>query len=107
LLIVISLAAMIYVLIGDRRGETLIIRVVLGLTWLVTMAAFIKTNLDLPYGCTMDFRYIVPTLLCGAGFIALAYDLLREKARTLRTVIVVSTVGFALSSLAFYLFTNG
>jgi 4-amino-4-deoxy-L-arabinose transferase-like glycosyltransferase len=106
-LIMLSLAAMAYVLLRDKRKETFIAKATLALTWLVTMTAFIKTNLDLPYGCTMDFRYIVPTLVCGSVFIALMYDVLAKRkgamSKSINIAITTLTVAFSVSSLVFYL----
>lgn len=38
--------------------------------YITQMLMFIYSNIAMPYACTMDFRYIVPTILFGMIFIA-------------------------------------
>ena len=55
-----------------RRGREVGRFVRLGLwIWLTQMVSFILFNLKYPMGCTMDFRYIVPTVFTGAASSAL------------------------------------
>ena len=42
---------------------------ILGLFWLVQMLFFLYFNISYPFGCTMDFRYIPLTIVCGAAFV--------------------------------------
>lgn len=44
---------------------------ILGLFWLVQLLFFVYFNIRYPFGCTMDFRYIPLTVVCGAAFIGL------------------------------------
>ncbi len=107
ILVLGSIFAMVYVLMCDKKKETFITRIVLALTWFITMGLFLKNYYDLPYGCAMDFRYIVQLILCSAGFLALAYDMLKGKKEKvfhiLNKSLVVVVCGFSFFSLWFYL----
>lgn len=69
LLIAASLAAMIAVL-RQKQADWII----LGLFWAVQLGSYLSFNLQYPFGCTMDFRYIVPTALIGALFWAKGWE---------------------------------
>jgi 4-amino-4-deoxy-L-arabinose transferase-like glycosyltransferase len=77
-LIPASLAAMVYVVIRGREVSRFA-RLGLLWIWLTQMVSFILFNLKYPMGCTMDFRYIVPTVFTGAAYVGIALD--RIKAR--------------------------
>lgn len=78
LLILISLAAMVYVIISCKKTHPLA-RFGLFSIWLVQMAFYLQFNLKYPFGCTMDFRYIIPTVLVGAIYIGMALNHLRNR----------------------------
>lgn len=52
---------------------------VLAFTWLVMMISYIKVNLEMPFGCTMDFRYIYINLFIGLIFIGFELSNYRTK----------------------------
>ena len=70
-LVIVSLIAMVRVL-KARSKRLFWPKWTLFTLWAVFVAFFIYFNISAPYGCTMDFRYIVPTLISGAGFIGLS-----------------------------------
>lgn len=73
ILIVLSLGAMVWFLFADRTKNRL---AVLSLTalWALLMVSYVLFNMKYPFGCTMDFRYIVPTIISGAVFLGLLSD---------------------------------
>jgi len=77
-------------------------------TWLVQVSTLVAFYVKYPHTCTMDFRYIVPTLACGAGFIGLACQdaaTLRPRLwRGLRWAVAAVLAALCLFSAAFYLF---
>lgn len=77
ILIVLSLAAMGFVVFA--HDVPWLPRFLLGGLWVLQAGSFVLFNLQYPFGCTMDFRYIVPTLFSGAGFLGLAADRLRRR----------------------------
>lgn len=104
-LVVLSLLAMVWVL--RARDMPKFTRLLLGGLWFLQMASFLVFNLKYPFGCTMDFRYIVPTLFSGAGFLGLAADrahrLYPNLAGRILPVVTCLIGGFAVVSAAFYL----
>lgn len=77
LLILLSLAAMVLVLIRHRTAQW----TALSCFWLVLMGSYIHFNIQYPFGCTMDFRYVVPTALIGAVFLAKWWEQARKGFR--------------------------
>ena len=104
-LILVSLAAMVYVMI---RGKEVGFFARLGLFWLwvVQMASFLAFNIRFPFGCTMDFRYIVPTVIVGAIYIGIALDRIKEKNKVAANAVfyvgVAAVALFGLASVLFY-----
>ena len=77
ILIIASLAATVYVIVSKRpRGDYVWAMFAM---WVVQIAAFIFFNIKYPFGATMDFRYIVPTPIIGAGFIGIALQHISNK----------------------------
>ncbi|MBQ8291823.1 MAG: hypothetical protein IJX88_04895 [Clostridia bacterium] len=62
--------------------------------------------IKMPYGCTMDFRYIMPMILAMALCLGFTQKTLAEAggktAQTLDTLLTVSVVGFLTVSALFY-----
>lgn len=106
LLIAESLFAMIYVFVFVRGKKSFFAKCLIGSVWLVQMLFFVYFNVQYPFGCTMDFRYIVITLLTGAAFLGLFFDSPADKHpvlyKTMTTVITISVVMFAVYSVWFY-----
>lgn len=105
ILIVLSLLAMLWVL-RDKEVPRLS-RFLLGGLWVLQMGSFLVFNLKYPFGCTMDFRYIVPTLFSGAGFLGLAAVRLRRlHPAAARWIVPVGgwlVFAFAVVSASFYI----
>lgn len=55
-----------------------------------------------PHTCTMDFRYIVPTLLIGAVWTGLLVNRQRKWLKPVKVLLTVATVVFCFASIAFY-----
>ncbi len=104
ILIVISLCAMIWFLIFDRKKNKPAV-ISLASLWALLMLSFVYFNLKYPFGCTMDFRYIVPTVITGAAFLGLFADKLRDgKAGKAVFAGFCAVLGvFCVSSAGFYI----
>lgn len=104
ILMLLSVAAMVWVLLV--REVPCLTRFMLGGLWLLQMGSFLLFNLKYPFGCTMDFRYIVPTLISGAGFLGLAVDRMRrfypQPARRVLPAAGCILVTFAVAATLFY-----
>ena len=68
----ISLFAMVYLVFKSKK-EAMMRFAIPGL-WLVVYGSFLYFYYQYPYGCSMDFRYIVPTAFTGALSIAGVFD---------------------------------
>ena len=47
--------------------------------YIMMMASFYKTSADYPFTCTMNFRYITPTVIIGAAYIGLALKAINKE----------------------------
>lgn len=77
-LVILSVIAFLYIIFLSNRNDE--IRYMLTGLWALVYISSIKFNLSYPFGCTMDFRYIVPTAILGAIFIGSVYEELMEKS---------------------------
>jgi hypothetical protein len=77
LLIVLSLVAMVRFVLCGRDKNHFSVYTLAGL-WALLMLSFVFFNLRYPFGCTMDFRYIAPTVIIGAAFLGLLHDKLNQ-----------------------------
>lgn len=105
LLILLSLAAMVYVLFRCKKTSAAARWGFFGI-WLLQLVSFLYFNIKYPLTCTMDFRYLVPTLFTGAFFLGLACSQLRTGNGRLPRVayyICISVLTlFAITSVLFY-----
>lgn len=75
ILIFIGLFSLIRVIIRQfikkirQKNNSNILREILLITYITMVVTYIYGVLSMPYGCTMDFRYIVPTAFLGITFI--------------------------------------
>ena len=65
-IIIISLIYLIKLLV--TKGKTMEIKMII-VFWITQILMFLYSNITMPYACTMDFRYIVPTIMFGMIFI--------------------------------------
>ena len=105
LLVILSLAAMCYVLIRGKEVHAFARYGLFGL-WLIQIVCFILFNIQYPFGCTMDFRYIVPTALFGGIYLAIVLDKLKKHDTRIGNALFyvgISAIAlFAVVSVMFY-----
>jgi hypothetical protein len=105
ILILVSLVALVYV-ITRCKDTNKFARFGLLWIWLVQMGSFIMFNLKYPMGCTMDFRYIIPTAIVGAIYIGIALDHIKEKSGVVKTIVYYAGIAavalFGIASVLFY-----
>lgn len=65
-IIIISLVSLVKIFVTKEKNMELKMIIVFYFTQILM---FIYSNITMPYACTMDFRYIVPTILFGMVFI--------------------------------------
>ena len=104
MLIVLSLYAMVRFVFFDRPKNKLAV-LSLGALFALLMLSFVFFNVSYPYGCTMDFRYIVPTVIAGAGFLGLLFDRLANARRSglLRAGFWTVLIVFCTATAGFYI----
>lgn len=104
-LIVISIIAMIVIIMKTKEKRELIYG--LFFIWLCQMISYISFNINFPHTCTMDFRYIVITVIVGAIYIGLFCRQIERKdnvAYKMGLVFIYSaTIIYAISSMIVYL----
>ena len=104
ILIVLSLGAMVWFVFFDRKTNRLAVLSFGGL-WLILMLSYVFFYIQYPFGCTLDFRYILPTVITGAAFLGLGYDALSHKRRgKIPSLFLVGVLTvFCVLSAAFYI----
>ena len=63
---------------------------------ILLFANFISFCFKFPHNCSMDFRYIVPTMIIGAMFIGMFVNKLREdidKKNTVHSIVTYGSIG--------------
>ena len=104
-LMALSLAAMLYILLRGSETHPLV-RLGLVWLWLIQICFFVLFNVRFPYGCTMDFRYIVPTVFVGAIALSLALDRIKRKQTRIGNLVFVLGAGcvviYGIASMLFY-----
>ena len=86
--------------------EHLEIKIIAGVLILSQLLAQLYFNIKMPYGCTMDFRYIVPIILGFMILNALAFDKFnKEKGWTkyFATTVMIISICLSASISLFYL----
>ena len=77
-----------------------------GLSLLSQIGAFLFFNIKMPYGCTMDYRYIMPTSLALALAVGLVRDRLIKSGDGISVVVsrcmTISIAVFLIASALFY-----
>lgn len=58
----------------EEFGFSRVIMAFFGIYWLSMMASYVPFCFEYPHFCSMDFRYIVPTLLTGVVFFSVLYQ---------------------------------
>lgn len=99
-IILITLISIIKV-IKDKRQEDSISFNMLLIFYITEIVMYMYGNITMPYGCTMDFRYIVPTILIGMIFIV--KDISKEKKNLYYKLINSTIILFAMLSVIFEL----
>ena len=63
----------------NKNKRNVVWKLVLFLLFIFNILSYITMNLKLPYGCTMDFRYVVPTLFVGIIFVGIELENVQRK----------------------------
>ena len=105
LFVYLSLILMVIYFVCSKK-ENLEIKIIAGVLVLSQLLAQLYFNIKMPYGCTMDFRYIVPIILGFMILNVLAFDKFsKEKSWRKYYSLALMFIGglFLVSVTAFYL----
>ena len=72
------ITSLIYCLVNKDKRQ-IHFKIALAIMFIFNVISYLVMNIKLPYGCSMDFRYLLPTILIGALFISYMLDNLRRK----------------------------
>lgn len=100
LLALISFIGAIVLLIKKKYLANSTVTYFFVILWTVVMAFYFKFCLDYPFTCSMDFRYIVPTLLVGAVFLGKLIEFLHERRESILNRLLKA--GISILCVAFY-----
>ena len=62
------------------------------LLFMFNIISYISVNIKLPYGCTMDFRYIFSTLFVGTMFICFNMDKTKFSKQIYNIILVLTLI---------------
>lgn len=98
ILIVFSIIALLKIMIKkENKDENIKMFIIF---WITEIIMFAYGNITKPYACTMDFRYIVPTILTGMIFISTA---LKNSKQFNYKIALSVTILFVILSMSFVL----
>lgn len=103
LLIFLSLYAMVYILIKERKSSDRFMNIVMLVIYGISLLSYIGFQLLYPVTCTQDFRYMTIILLPGAYFTARYYGyLVDNNKKIMKIVTLFLVICFAFSCFAYY-----
>ncbi len=106
ILVLLSIYAMLSLLIKDKEKPNILRYGIISI-WFILFVSFILFNLRYPFGCTMDYRYIVPCAMCGAIALGVLYENKKKEVSVidmlLRKAIAIFTAAFCVLSVVMYL----
>lgn len=82
--IAVSLCAMIYMLIKKNSIIEKNMKIFIAAFYLLLFGNFINFCFKYPHNCSMDFRYIVPTMIIGAMFIGMLVQYAYENKKDVK-----------------------
>ena len=104
ILVVFSLFSMVDLIFLKRKDQK--VTIVLGWIWLLSIISHIFLVVRYPVACSMDYRYMIPTALSGAIFVAMETEDLRQSknqyARWCAKVIYGTLFVFVITSIIMY-----
>ena len=86
--------------IGTNKSNLFITKIIL-ITFFVNILSYYSFNIKYPYICTMDFRYIVPTIFTGITTICLVLDNF-IKNNIIKEIIEYTITLFCIFSFTFF-----
>lgn len=105
ILIIVSVAAFIYCSVKKSDFLDTSTKVLFGFCQIILFVSFVQFSLKYPHTCSMDFRYILPTLVVGAMFIGIAYEQIKLTFGSKKTLINIIKYSISGLTAVFCLFS--
>lgn len=107
-MIIFALCTMVYYLIKKNNYLDTTMKIFFCVLYAILMINFITFCFQYPHNCSMDYRYIVPTLVIGAMFIAIFAEQCEKNMKDIKyKVMYYVTIGcttlFSLFSIIVYM----
>lgn len=103
LLMFIGLIGLVYFVCFTFKKDRCMARIALGITVIVNLILYIKMNIEFPYSCTMNIRYILPTVITGAMATGDLYGWIASRKPLFKTLFKMLILIFMLMVVAFYM----
>lgn len=92
ILIIFSIYSMIKILFSKSKKNIVYNRLLI-ILYVFNIISFLTMNIKLPYGCSMDFRYIVPSIFIGIYFITMHLDTIKNKiGKQMQTNFIIESI---------------
>ncbi len=103
LVIILTTVLCTFILTGKykREDKNSFIIMILLITFFTNIISYYTFNVKYPYLCTMDFRYIVPTVFTGISTICIVLDKFMKKGIA-KDIIEYMIILFCILSFAFF-----
>ena len=99
-LIVLSLVSLVILIRRKRSIESFLPILPF---YLIQLAFFIYFNIKYPFGCSMDFRYIVPLFFIGVVFIGLGFQRSEKHSKIFEYTAYISTAVLCITSVILFI----
>lgn len=88
ILAIVAFLAMVYKIFFSKERSKYKLWLGMAFLWSVLVGFYLIFNIKEPFGCTMDFRYIVPTVVVGAVFLGQFTEELQKRNDKLKRICV-------------------
>lgn len=102
-LMLLGIAGLIYFVYFSYKNDRCIARLALGITVFVNLVLYLRMNIEFPFACTMNMRYILPAVITGSVAIGDLYGLFAAKIPLAKTILKMLIAVFMLMVVAFYM----
>ena len=81
-----------------KNKRNVVWRVMLFIVFVSNIISYISMNIKMPYGCTMDFRYLFPALFSAITFIGIELNNKKKYNNIVYTILIILQVILLISS---------
>ena len=81
IIVLFSIIALIWQFIFNKNKDNFTFNLILETTYIIYIVSYVLFNIKYPYVCTMDFRYIVPTIFVGTYYSCKFFEYFSNKQK--------------------------